>query len=142
MTVEIQKMTVGLQNFCELSRATTASDEIKLLIKILRIKLNLKKIFSFSFVNGIIFILVYKLILRNMLKDSLINFISCPQSFDIYINKKINNLKFFFPLNRPKPKNISKNKTLLMIGNLKNVAISAYLGVVIPAIGFILSMIR
>ena len=49
-----------------------------------------------------------------------INFISCPQSYETYKKLKINNLKFFFPLNRKKPKNLGNKNQLLMIGNLKS----------------------
>ena len=88
------------------------------LIEILRFKLNLKMLLTFSFLNSLIFIISYKLRFKYLVNDAKINFISCPQSYDVFKKRKINNLRFFFPLNRIKPKNLPKNKQLLMIGNL------------------------
>ncbi len=90
------------------------------LIEILRFKLNLKMLLTFSFLNSLIFIISYKLRFKYLVYDAKINFISCPQSYDVFKKRKINNLRFFFPLNRIKPKNLPKNKQLLMIGNLKS----------------------
>ena len=75
---------------------------------------------DFQFINSIIFIIVYKIKIKNLLNDAEINFISCPQSYETYKKLKINNLKFFFPLNRKKPKNLGNKNQLLMIGNLKS----------------------
>jgi glycosyltransferase involved in cell wall biosynthesis len=89
-------------------------------VEILRLKLLGKRKFNISTINSIIFLIVYKLKIKYLLNDAKINFISCPQSYDIYKNKNIKNLEFFFPLNRIKPKNQFKKKELLMIGNLKS----------------------
>ena len=75
---------------------------------------------TFSFLNSLIFIISYKLRFKYLVNDAKINFISCPQSYDVFKKRKINNLRFFFPLNRIKPKNLPKNKQLLIIGNIKS----------------------
>ncbi len=89
-------------------------------IEILRIKLLESIKINFSFINSIIFIIIYKIKIKHLLQDAKINFVSCPQSYEIYKKLKINNLKFFFPLNRKKPKNVGNKHQLLMIGNLKS----------------------
>ena len=89
-------------------------------IELLRIKLQKKTKINFHLINSIIFIIVYRIKIKYLLNDAKINFISCPQSYEIYRKLKIYNLKFFFPLNRKKPKNIGNKNYLLMIGNLKS----------------------
>ena len=89
-------------------------------IELLRIKLQKKTKINFHLINSIIFIIAYKIKIKYLLNDAKINFISCPQSYEIYRKLKIYNLKFFFPLNRKKPKNIGNKNQLLMIGNLKS----------------------
>ena len=89
-------------------------------IEILRIKLMNKIKFNINFLNSIFFVIVYKLKIKYLLNDAMINFISCPQSYKIYIKKKIKNLNYFFPLNRKKPRNNNSKNQLLMIGNLKS----------------------
>ena len=86
------------------------------------LRLKLQKLYKLNFqvLNSIIFIIVYKIKIKNLLNDAEINFISCPQSYETYKKLKINNLKFFFPLNRKKPKNLGNKNQLLMIGNLKS----------------------
>lgn len=91
------------------------------LVEILRIKLTKVSEFKLSILNSIFFIILYKLRIKKLLNDSEINFISCSESFENYKKKKIKNLKYFFPLNRVKPKNeFNKTKKILMIGNLKS----------------------
>ena len=89
-------------------------------IELLRIKLQKKTKINFHLINSIIFIMVYRIKIKYLLNDAKINFISCPQSYEIYRKLNIYNLKFFFPLNRKKPKNIGNKNYLLMIGNLKS----------------------
>ena len=89
-------------------------------IEFLRIKLQNYLKIDFSLLNSIIFIITYRAKIKHLLSDAKINFISCPQSYNIYKNLNICNLKFFFPLNRIKPKNIGNKNQLLMIGNLKS----------------------
>ena len=89
-------------------------------IEVLRLKLQKLIKLDFQFINSIIFIIVYKIKIKNLLNDAEINFISCPQSYETYKKLKFDNLKFFFPLNRKKPKNLGNKNQLLMIGNLKS----------------------
>ena len=89
-------------------------------IELLRIRLQKLTKINFNLLNSIIFIIVYRIRIKYLLKDAKINFISCPESYEIYKQFNISNLKFFFPLNRKKPKNTGEKKQLLMIGNLKS----------------------
>ena len=89
-------------------------------IELLRMKLQKITKINFHLINSIIFIIVYKIKIKHLVNDAKINFISCPQSYEIYKKLNIYNLKFFFPLNRKKPKNIGNKNFLLMIGNLKS----------------------
>jgi len=89
-------------------------------IELLRIRLQKLTKINFNLLNSIIFIIVYRIRIKYLLNDAKINFISCPESYEIYKQFNISNLKFFFPLNRKKPKNTGEKKQLLMIGNLKS----------------------
>ncbi len=89
-------------------------------IELLRIRLQKLTKINFNLLNSIIFIIVYRIRIKHLLNDAKINFISCPESYEIYKQFNISNLKFFFPLNRKKPKNTGEKKQLLMIGNLKS----------------------
>ena len=55
-------------------------------IEVLRLKLQKLIKLDFQFINSIIFIIVYKIKIKNLLNDAEINFISCPQSYETYKN--------------------------------------------------------
>ena len=55
-------------------------------IELLRIKLQKLTKINFNLINSIIFIIVYRIKIKYLLNDAKINFISCPQSYEIYKN--------------------------------------------------------